>query len=838
VTNRSNRLAAAGEHRFKGSEIDRRRSFTFQIDGRYVTAHPGDTLLTAALASGVLAAGKHEGSPLALDERFAPAVLLRGQMHDRLKSLPMERTPAAEGLDLVTITRAEHRRYRQQLYSLRGLLPYRRQTLGLNFDEDVSFAGTWFDAGPGETRSADLVVIGGGLAGLGAALAAGRHGETVILVERRGWLGGDARFFGSVGDEDPPDDMVNRLATALASLSNVTILTRAEAFVLFEGNVRVSHVRLERGVPVNEVVTLSAPRIVLAAGSIERLPVFAGNRLPGVVSSVAAYHRADRYGVWIGQKALLSTATSVAYRVAVQAKDAGIAVERIADTRLNPQSRFVEYGKAYGIPLARGVLPREAMVAGRRGGLTVDLEHHEGEGVREPERFVVDQLVVAGGWQPDLALWHMAGGGSRWNAETHRLEAEGSLSGIALAGGVAGFRNATAAIESGRAAVARLFGRTEPAVEDPVIDPLHETPDAPTPLGPVATASEAGAYLDGGASLATRPAQRRAVARGWLRRRRENWGLADQARPLGVADVVAGVELGAIPPADAAIVAQERCVTPGDIADAGREQRVPRQVTGEAAEAPPAYLAGRFGPRTSVWVVEAVDGRSFEVGCTVHADADHVSPLEALGVVFAPPPAGRSGGLAVIGRSPVAEGERVVVKDISAAIAVTLVDPLRPVERPAVATAPAAPAGEQAAPIPAPAAPSSAEAALALLAGTAAAAAPPDGPPASAPAAVAVPPATNGQPGEAPAIATETPAPPAAAATPPLPDAVPADAALAPVPADAAPASVPADAAPAPNGHVVAPSTGSESTGDRTDTDRTEEATVVAAPPATPPASG
>ena len=324
----TNRLSAEGDHRLKGTEIDRSRPIGFRLDGREIQGFAGDTLLSAMLASGITGAGMHSEEVLALDERFAPPVLLRGHAHDRLRALSPERTPAADGLDLVALNRSQRGRYGRAMGLLGGFNARRGRRLDLNYDsDDASLAGPWFDAPAEQELTADLIVVGGGLAGLGAALAAGKRGDRVVLIERRSWLGGEVRFYGTGGDAGSrPMTSWRDWTASIGRLANVTVLLAAEAFAAFEGLVRVNQVVLEHGVPASRGLAINAPRIVLATGAIDRLPIFAGNRSPGVVSALAAFNRADRYGVWIGREALFATATNIGYRAAMPAMDAGIVV--------------------------------------------------------------------------------------------------------------------------------------------------------------------------------------------------------------------------------------------------------------------------------------------------------------------------------------------------------------------------------------------------------------------------------------------------------------------------------------------------------------------------------
>jgi hypothetical protein len=89
-----------------------------------------------------------------------------------------------------------------------------------------------------------------------------------------------------------------------------------------------------------------------------------------------------------------------------------------------------------------------------------------------------------------------------------------------------------------------------------------------------------------------------------------------------------------------------------------------------------------------VWLAEADDGRRFEVGCLVYPDADAADPLAAVGVVFAPAPMGRSGGLVLVARDKVV-GETAAIRDLSTATVVRLKAPPPTPRPPAHAIAPA-----------------------------------------------------------------------------------------------------------------------------------------------------
>jgi sarcosine oxidase subunit alpha len=704
MSEQPNRLSASLDHHFSGSEIDRSRPLRFRLNGRTVYGFAGDTVLSAAIASGLWEAGRSQGHPLALSDRFAPPVIALADLQSPERALPMARMPAVDGMDLATLgallTVPAPRRF---IETIRSFTTGPSRSLGQRVDSDATLMGPWLDLPTEASLEADLAVVGAGIAGLSAAKTAAEAGEQVIVIERQAGPGGDARLFGAVEDEEAPDETIARLIGELGALPNVIMLTRTEAFGLSDGVVRAHQIEIADGVPKGRVLAIAFRRLVLATGVVERLPVFPGNRLPGVTGALEAYHRAMRFGVWPGKSALFNTAASAVYRLAMFASDAGIRIEKITDMRVQPQSRFIEFSKAYGIKMGRGLAPSAAAVASsRKPGLLINLAPTF-VGGRSTEQIWTELLVTSGGWQPDLSLWLMAGGHCLWQAETGRLEATGTMDRIALAGSAVGYRNASACALSGEAAVALLLGQTVPEVRDIQIDPIYETPDALAAIADPDGASEGQAYLDGGSSLALRPTVARRSRISWFAPRQPSGGaLADQPRALGVCDLAAAVQLGVIPPAEAAAVAQERCLVPSDIVGAGRQYDAPPGAALDPGEVP-VYLAGRFGTEPEVWAIEADQPRGFEPGCLVHLNSEKSDPAGAIGVVLGPRPGSDSGTLALIGKVHARAGERLFVRDISGPVPVKLTKPFGPEPIalpppvpavPVETTAPAEPAAE------------------------------------------------------------------------------------------------------------------------------------------------
>ncbi len=609
MRNQPNRLVP-GSHALQGSAIDRAKPITFKLDGRIIDGLDGDTVLSAVLASGIDTAGKRKGATIGLAPQQAPEVALAST---RTGWVPMARLPALDGAEYVT-----HAPKRSALFPFSAA---RRRSLNLDLDQP---AASEQSRHPGQDETAsqvDLVVVGGGVAGMSAALAGAKRGLRTLLVDAAQALGGRSRLFGNQDGEEATEETIQRLAAAVEASSDIEVMRQAEVFAIQPGAVRLHQVVVENGEAAGRVIVIHAARIVLATGALERLPIFAGNRLPGVWGGMDSYELARLYGVWPGRSALIATGSNPVYRLAMFARDAGIAVPRILDPRLQPQSRFIEFSKAYGITLAPGTIVGSVAPA-RERGLQVSTEGAVDGGDRG-EPLLVDRLVVNGGWQPDLTLWHMAGGHSTWSTLRNRLEPLQAPSGIVLAGSAAGWMGQQACLLSGSDAVDALLNRPRRPIAENAINPAYETPDAPAWIGHRAGTPVSPAFLDAGSDQAIGASRPRLFSP-----KRQGWSLADTTHPLTIGDIAAAVQLGATPGASAGIVAQERIamVLMGDRPTGGTvEENAPLPL-------PPAFLAGRY-PGATLWLSKPDEARRLDIGALVFSNADKTNPLEAIGVV-------------------------------------------------------------------------------------------------------------------------------------------------------------------------------------------------------------
>ncbi len=269
----------------------------------------------------------------------------------------------------------------------------------------------------------DLLVVGAGPSGLTAALAAARAGVRVTLVDENSEMGGALL-------SDPDIEIDGRpawdwLAATLGELQSlgVRLMTRTTAIGYYHQNMiglcqkLTDHLdTFPENAPRERMWRVRATRVVLAQGALEKPLVFHGNDRPGVMLAGAAQTYLHRYGVRVGDRAVIVTSHDSAYHAAFDLAEAGTKIAAIVDTRTAPRDELRAEAKARSIE----VLPGHT-VTGTKGRLrvaSVTVNPVRGGKVGNPRLLQCDCLLMSGGWTPSLHLFSHTKGSLTWDEES------------------------------------------------------------------------------------------------------------------------------------------------------------------------------------------------------------------------------------------------------------------------------------------------------------------------------------------------------------------------------------------------------------------------------------
>ena len=256
-------------------------------------------------------------------------------------------------------------------------------------------------------RHADVLVVGGGVAGMSAALRAAELGADVVLVDDGPELGGALLAGADAGRA--------RAIGARVRAAGIEVLAPAAALGFFDGIVAVWC--------RNTLHQVRADRHVTATGAIEQPLMFEGNDLPGVMLCSGAQRLAALYGVLPGKTAVVATTSDRGLEGALALRETGVAVAAVADARAAGADEELEARLATArIPLLRGTAVVRAF--GRRqvkGTVVAELDE-SGRWNADTERGIdCDLVAVSGSTVPATSLLLQAGAKARWDRGRGRL---------------------------------------------------------------------------------------------------------------------------------------------------------------------------------------------------------------------------------------------------------------------------------------------------------------------------------------------------------------------------------------------------------------------------------
>jgi len=428
-----------------GVRIDRSRPLRFRFNGRSFQGFAGDTLASAILAAGetvlsrswkyhrpraIVSSGIEEPSALVQMET-GPWVIPNAKMpevalYQDLQAETVNPWPSP-GRHLLSINRwftplfPAGFYYKTFMWPAKAWMWYERfirQAGGLGaspLEEDQ-------DRYVHQNTHCDVLVVGGGVAGLAAALAAGRSGARVILAELGAHLGGSAHRLQGRIDDQSAQDWVRAAEQELAALPEVRIVRRGAVFGYHDGNFLTIRESLTDHLPLVErkgfrerLWRVRAAQVVLATGAHERPMVFGNNDLPGVMLSSALADYAALYGVCVGQRVVLLTNNDSAYSDALALRQAGAQVQ-VVDVRVGepPAGTLAAIAREAGVEVLRGFVPVQASGTAAVSAIVVRAMV-KGQASGEQRTLACDAIGMAGGWNPAIHLYSHSGGKVRWD---------------------------------------------------------------------------------------------------------------------------------------------------------------------------------------------------------------------------------------------------------------------------------------------------------------------------------------------------------------------------------------------------------------------------------------
>ena len=413
----------SGRRLAAGGWIDRTQPLRFEFDGQQLTGFAGDTLASALIAAGVDIVGRSVNLG-------RPRGILTAGSEEPNALVAIGWAPEVEFVRATEVQLVDGLVGR----SLAGKGP-------------VPAGGG--ERGDRRHAHCDVLVVGGGPAGLSAALAAGRSGARVIVVERQAELGGSLLSAPETIAGRRARDWVADVSRELEALPEVRVLTRAAATGRYDGNlVLVAQQRPTPGsrrthdsadaaaAPATQRLWhVRARSVVVATGAIERPIVFADNDRPGIMLAGAVRTYLHRFGVAAGRSAVVFTNNDSAYATALELRRAGVTVAAVVDAR-PAGSLWTEAARAAGIDTLTG-----HVVAAAHGEPVLDavtVQSLQGQGKTPSRRIACDLLAVSGGWNPAHQLYSFPGGSLRHEPAIAAFVPGTDVAGVLVAGAASG----------------------------------------------------------------------------------------------------------------------------------------------------------------------------------------------------------------------------------------------------------------------------------------------------------------------------------------------------------------------------------------------------------------
>lgn len=310
-------------------------------------------------------------------------------------------------------------------------------------------------------KEIEILIIGGGPAGLSAASAAANLGATVLVLERDGEPGGQLvkqthKFFGSkkqyAGDRGY--QIGNLLIEECGKNPKVEVWTDTTALGVYEDGV----VTAERQ---GKHLKIKPQKIIIATGASEKMIAFPNNDLPGIFGAGAVQTLMNVHGIVPGQRVLMIGAGNIGLIVSYQLMQAGVEIGAIIEAAPTIGGYLVHASKIRraGVPILTSHTIMEAYgQESVEGAIICKLDENWQPIPGTEQDLKVDVICLAVGLSPLTELCFQADCQMKYIAElsghvpVRNEYLETTRTGLYVAGDVSGVEEASSAMVEGRLA--------------------------------------------------------------------------------------------------------------------------------------------------------------------------------------------------------------------------------------------------------------------------------------------------------------------------------------------------------------------------------------------------
>ncbi len=454
--------------RKKGELINRNKEVQFSFEGQTYKGFEGDTITSALLGLGVKVLGRsfkyHRARGVLSFANHDVNVLLTDGEDTNIRA-DVVKLKYGMDLSVVNTQGGVIKDKRQYIDSLSPLLPVGFYYKA--FHKPASLFPFWEKiirkaAGLGEVNFSypritkrklndycEVLVIGAGVSGLSAAIAAAEKGLEVILVDENPVLGGSLTY--DHAGEDGSLKLLAELSAKVSATSNIKTYLGAYVAGYYADHMLPV-------VTLDGIVKVRAKTVIAATGVFEQPPVFHNNDLPGVMLGSAAQRLINRYAVKPFNEGVVLTANDYGYRVAMDLLENGVVVKAVVDMRAQSGAHeILEKLKRFGVKLYMGYSIYEAIpVKNKLGVASVRIcpfnDRTAETDLSAAIKLECDGVVMSAGWAPAAALLYQSGMSVRYDNLIEQFVPKRLPKGVYAAGRVNGVYGLQARIQDGQRA--------------------------------------------------------------------------------------------------------------------------------------------------------------------------------------------------------------------------------------------------------------------------------------------------------------------------------------------------------------------------------------------------